>query len=377
MHPEPEFAEAHASLGDVLLEHGEFEQAVASYEEALALKPGLFATRLNLASARINLSTLLARQGRLEAALDGLRKVLALHPDNSDAYGNIGAMLLDQGRFDEVIAVGRRALSIRPDSARAHEVMGRAYHHKGDLEEAANCYRGAVELGTTNASIPHFLAAVTGENVGPVPKAAVVSLFERYAPRFDAHLIGELGYTTPMLMRDAIGRLTHDRRFQHALDLGCGTGLVGASFRDIVGEIIGVDLSARMLEQAGRRAMYANLHLDEIVDWLEHAAANRRIFDIVLSADVFIYVGNLDPVFEGVRAVLAGGGLFVFSVEYLAQGSCKLLPTGRFGHSVAYIRKLASTHGLQIELVEPIDLRRDLGEMIPGTIFVLQRPEPS
>jgi predicted TPR repeat methyltransferase len=80
-------------------------------------------------------------------------------------------------------------------------------------------------------------------------------------------------------------------------------------------------------------------------------------------------------VFKGVRAILAAGGLFVFSVEHLAQGSFELLPSGRFAHSVSYMRDLASTHGFMIELFEQVDLRKESNAMIVGTIFVLKRPE--
>jgi predicted TPR repeat methyltransferase len=90
---------------------------------------------------------------------------------------------------------------------------------------------------------------------------------------------------------------------------------------------------------------------------------------------VFIYVGNLEPVFKAVRAILAGGGLFVFSVEHLAQGSFKLLPTGRFAHSVSYIRELASAYGFTIEVSEQVDLRKGRNGMIAGRVFLLKCPE--
>ena len=139
-------------------------------------------------------------------------------------------------------------------------------------------------------------------------------------------------------------------------------------------EIDGVDLSPKMLEQASRKQIYSKLDCDEIVAWLERAAAESLTFDIVLSADVFVYVGNLEPAFKATRRILADNGLFVFSVEHLAQGSFELLPTGRYAHSTSYVRELAPRHGLVIELSEQVNLRKERNVMIGGTIFVLARP---
>jgi predicted TPR repeat methyltransferase len=220
------------------------------------------------------------------------------------------------------------------------------------------------------------LAALTGKDAGPIPKATVTDVFDECALRFDAVLVGTLGYSAPRLMREVVGRLIHPgQRFKHALDLGCGTGLIGAHFRDIVDQIDGVDLSPKMLEQARRREIYGGLHLEEIVVWLERAAAESLSFEIVLSADVFIYVGNLGPAFKAVRAILADGGLFVLSVEDLARGSFELLPTGRYAHGASYVRELASTYGFTIELAEQVELRKESSGVIVGTIFALKLPE--
>jgi predicted TPR repeat methyltransferase len=183
-----------------------------------------------------------------------------------------------------------------------------------------------------------------------------------------------LEYSVPKSMREAVDRLTrNNRQFQHALDLGCGTGLIGERFRDLVAEIDGVDLSPKMLEQARRKQIYSKLDCDEIVAWLQRTAAESLSFDLVLSADVFVYVGNLEPAFNAVGAILADKGLFVFSVEHLAQGSFELLPTRRYAHSESYVRELASRHGFIIEVSQQVNVRKERGVIVPGTIFVLTR----
>ena len=126
-----------------------------------------------------------------------------------------------------------------------------------------------------------------------------------------------------------------------------------------------------MLEQASRRGIYRRLHLSEIVEWLDQASRDSMVFDLILSADVFIYIGDLKPVFAAVRPLLISGGLFVFSVEHLAHGSVELRSNGRYAHSVEYVREMARAYHFKIEIYEEGDLRREVGEMIIGAAYVL------
>lgn len=365
---DPRCARAHLNRGNILLASARIEEAREAYQLAVVCDP-------HYAAAYFNLGNLNCRAREYEQALRNYGIAIRIKPDFADAFVAMGNALDDLGRTAEAIESYQRALAICPNYAEVHFNLGLLAMNKGELTEAADRYEKAIDLGTTNPMASYLLAAWSGEDVGPIPGASVTSLFDDYASRFDTHLVGALGYSTPKLMREAVGRLTRDeRRFQHALDLGCGTGLIGAHFKDIVAEIDGVDLSPKMLEQARRTQIYSKLDCDEIVAWLGRAAAESLTFDIVLSADVFIYVGNLEPAFKATRRILDDNGLFVFSVEHLAQGSFELLPTARYAHSTSYVRELASRHGFVIELSEQVNLRKERNVMIGGTIFVLTRP---
>jgi predicted TPR repeat methyltransferase len=365
---DPRCARAHLNRGNILLASARIEEARAAYQLAVACDQ-------HYAAAYFNLGNLNCRAGEYEQALRNYGIAGRIKPDFADAFVAMGNALDDLERTAEAIESYKRALAISPNYAEVHFNLGALATKKGELTEAADWYKKAIDLGSTNPMAIYLLAVWSGEDVGPMPGAAVASVFDDYASRFDTHLIGTLGYSIPKLMREAVGRLTrNERRFKHALDLGCGTGLIGEHFRDIVAEIDGVDLSPKMLEQASRKQIYGKLNCDEIVAWLERTAAESRAFDVVLSADVFIYVGNLEPAFKATSRILADDGLFVFSVEHLAQGSFVLLPTGRYAHSTSYVRELASRHGFLVELSEQVNLRKERNVMIGGTIFVLKRP---
>jgi predicted TPR repeat methyltransferase len=360
-------ARAHLNRGNILLAGARIEEARAAYQHAVACDP-------NYAAAYFNLGNLNYRVREYEQALRNYEIAVRIRPEFADAFVAMGNTLDDLGRTVEAIESYHRALAIRPDYAEVHFNLGVLAMKNGEAAKAADHYRKAIDLGTTNPMASYLLAAWSGQDVGPIPGVSVTSLFDDYAPRFDTHLVGTLGYSIPKLMREAVGRVTRNtRRFGHALDLGCGTGLIGEHFKDIVADIDGVDLSPKMLEQASRKHIYSKLHCDEIVAWLERSTAQSLTFDIVLSADVFIYVGNLEPTFKATSRILADNGLFVFSVEKLPRGSFELLPTGRYAQSTSYVRELASSHGFVIELAEQVNSRKEGNVMIEGTIFVLAR----
>jgi predicted TPR repeat methyltransferase len=158
-------------------------------------------------------------------------------------------------------------------------------------------------------------------------------------------------------------------RFESALDLGCGTGLCGPLVKSAVRRLDGVDLSPRMLEKARALGLY-----DQLVhgDLVEHLRSTRREYDLVLSADVFIYVGDLEPVFAEVSRVMKDGGVFCFSVEQAGDEQTVLLNTHqRYAHSERYVRELAARHGFDVLRMLRHAIREDQREAIPGLYFYL------
>ena len=122
------------------------------------------------------------------------------------------------------------------------------------------------------------------------------------------------------------------------LDLGCGTGLVGTAFRAQVDHLTGVDLAAGMIEQARRRSLYDRLETAELTAFLAAEVVAGRRYDLVLAADVLVYVRDLSPVVDAVRRVLAPRGLFAFTVETHAGEGVLLRESLRYAHGAACVR---------------------------------------
>ncbi len=95
-------------------------------------------------------------------------------------------------------------------------------------------------------------------------------------------------------------------------------------------------------------------------------------YDLVLAADVLIYAGELGMIFAVVVRRLAAGGLLVFSIGGLEEGTYERRPTGRYAQSDADIRGLAADHGLRVASCEAIVGRTENDRPIDGFLFALE-----
>jgi predicted TPR repeat methyltransferase len=204
-----------------------------------------------------------------------------------------------------------------------------------------------------------------------LPPAYLRALFDQYAPHYEQSLLGNLAYRAPALLRAAVDAACPSAGGSEAvLDLGCGTGLAGAVFRDRAGWLEGVDLSPQMLAAAARKKLYDRLSVHEIAAFL---AAPPRRYDLILAADVLVYMGALPPVFAAAAATLAPGGLFALTLQKSAGGSYALGPDQRYAHAPAYVGESAAAAGLTVLRLEEASYRTERAQPVPGLLAVLRR----
>lgn len=399
---QPDDAELHANLGNALRALGEAEAAVASYRRALELAPA--APQLHQALADLH-----SELDRPEAALPGYLRALELDPDNAVLHVDLGACLQRLGQADAAAARYRTALTLQPDLAQAHNNLGALHQARGELTAAAAGYRAALAAdpdlaeahrnlasvlaaaGDTQGALTHYAAALRLNpddaaaayqcaalrgDAAPdaAPAGYVAELFDQYAERFDTHLADELGYRVPQLLRELHADLAAGpdsaRGGLRVFDLGCGTGLSGLAFRDRAAHLAGVDLSPRMLDKARARGIYDALAVGEVVEALRGRAED---WDLLIAADVFVYLGDLTAVLQAAAAALRPGGVLLFSVERADGGHFMLGSAGRYAHTADYIRERAASAGLRLVAERAAVLRRNFGADVPGLLFALAR----
>jgi len=320
-----------------------------------------------------NLATVLRAQGELDRAEAQYRAAIDAKPDFAEAYGGLGNVLRDTGRLEESLEVYGKALDLNPAFVEAHVNLGNVQQGLGRYDEAAAHYEAALQQRPEDEETRFTLAAVRGESRGSAPAAYARNLFDSYAARFDEHLVADLQYRVPTLIRKAVDSVmdpgARPERLRVA-DLGCGTGLCAAAVADLAASIHGVDLAPKMVAKSRERGIYDEVVCGDIVPFLQQRPG---AFDLALAGDVFIYVGDMAPTLAALRTSLDAGGFFAFSVESQEDDGFSLLPTARFAHSAVYVERLAGVTGFSVSSRDDITVRIDRGHAIPGYLYVLRR----
>lgn len=284
----------------------------------------------------------------------------------------------------------------RDQVAELYTNMGIAEKKQGSFKNAQDFFIKSLEIKPTDGHALVQLASVSdADNVGDVVSSAreleleyVSALFDGYSSRFETELVDILQYKGHSLLyeslRNAFKRIRKSpASVKNVIDLGCGTGLLGALIADEMPWVIisGVDLSQRMVEISRERKskrgsnVYASVSNDDAANYL--STLERRSIDCVLASDVFIYIGDISNVLEEVSECLISGGMIGFTIESY-EGSNKdsglrLLPSGRFGHSRTYINEVAKSNGFEVLSWEECVLRHQGGTNVKGSSVILRK----
>jgi predicted TPR repeat methyltransferase len=144
-------------------------------------------------------------------------------------------------------------------------------------------------------------------------------------------------------------------------------------------QLVGVDLSVKMLSKARVRNIYHRLVHEDLLSMMLGESASS--YDVIIAADVLIYLGVLDKIVSEARRLLRDGGFFMFSVEALEAFSdevtsvedCagyKLTQSGRYLHSSNYLKKLAFTSGFEFLNLVSAQVRLEKGKPAMGWLVL-------
>lgn len=277
----------------------------------------------------------MAHLGDLPAAIEILQQALDLAPGWHAGWFRLGEYLKGAGALDEAAEAWSRAIAADPD-----DPLG------------AGINRDLIRPVPISESMPSKFVEL---------------LFDQYAPRFETSLVEKLDYRGPQLLLEAMQGAGLVRATR-ALDLGCGTGLMGALLRPHVDWLGGYDISQGMLSEAEAKADYDLLDKQDIAA----LALETDTYDLIVAADVFIYLGALERVIGWCVDALMPGGLLAFTVE-LGDAPVRLHETRRFSHSHAYVEGLLADAGFTTTQLAPAVLRKDRGQDVASLIVTARR----
>ena len=289
----------------------------------------------------------------------------------ADRRADFAEMLYASGEPAAAAELLLGALELAPQWAAGWFRLGEM-HEAAAPDRAAQAWSMALTLEPTDrlgAALKLQLIGKAPSATAP-PSAFVEMLFDHYAESFEESLVDKLGYRLPEFLDLAVRR-ARPGRFRLVLDLGCGTGLMGQRLRPIADRLEGYDISAAMLKQARAKGVYDLVAKADLQDF----SYARPKADLVVAADVFIYVGALDRVISRIAGLLAGDGLFAFSVETLVgEGGFALQPSRRYAHSHAYVGQVLAANGFSVLSMDPTVIRLDRSQPVEGLAVVAALP---
>jgi predicted TPR repeat methyltransferase len=313
------------------------------------------------------LGTALCEIGRYEEAIGSFLAVSRLKPDCDEIENKIGYAFASRGLFHPATIWFQRGWEKNPKCTKYLGFYGRALIETGCIKLAADVFEQWIKTEPDNPVVRHMSCALLGrDEITKAPADYIRTLFNDCAARFDATLF-KLKYCGPQLVVDVLQQVAAvpAQRWE-ILDAGCGTGLAGTALRPLARRLVGVDLSVGMLDQARQRNEYDELIEADMHDFLR---SQPRSFDVVTASDVLSYIGELSEYFQSVSQSLRPGGLTVVAVEALnGDRDYQLNPTGRFSHSLPYLRSVMDSSGLVVAHVREDVLRCESGNPVPGLV---------
>ena len=375
------------------------DEAIASLERCIAIAP-------DAPAPQFTLGKLLAQNGALDRAAEHFEASIQAGPDNAQAWLALAHTRLRLGHAPR--AERAFAAALERGAPQAEALIGLAHaleaqgcwqqafavlepHHQDPSidsqlirlmvqhasPEQTKAYLAQVLIRTPgHVQAAHLLGGLEqSAQTARASDAYVRALFDGYASRYDAHMTEQMGYVVHKLLAQRVlelGPISSTKPAPpHVLDLGCGTGLLGAELAGYA--LTGVDLSQRMLDLA-RGRNYQRLVCAEIGGFLSDCEGDA--FDVIVAADTVIYFGDVSEIMQQSARVLRPGGWLIFNAETPSLSSSsgfEQTPVGRYGHETGYLERLAREVGLVKISTQAIIPRREAGVAMTGILFSAQR----
>ena len=156
--------DAYNNLGQILVDTGQIDDAIAAYHTAVTLQPNSAVFHYNLGAA------LHLHKKDRAAAEHSYRQAIARNQDFTAALSNLGTLMLDEERWSEAKVFLERALALSPGDSKTLNSLGLAQLSLKDEEGALSSFKKAIELSEYPAAYGNLgvLLENRGDNEGAV-----------------------------------------------------------------------------------------------------------------------------------------------------------------------------------------------------------------
>jgi predicted TPR repeat methyltransferase len=357
--PIPEMEGDPIEAAEAMIASGRAGEAISALRARLAAGRGG-------ALAQVTLIKALLAAKDVPGALAEAREAAGLHGQVAPVLVALGEALLAAQQLPTAIAEFQRALRLDPGNARARELTAQAWLAAGEAGKALEMLDALDETPERDALRRQAQAIRQASRSDP---GYVRHLFDQFSADYDARMREHLHYAAPEILLGLAAMVMPGRERIRILDLGCGTGLAGETFKKLAARLDGVDLSPAMIEKARARDIYHHLAIADLESALREAGP---AYDLILAADTLVYLGDLAPVFQAAARRLAPDGFFLFTVEK-AETGFELGPKRRWRHGEAYLRETAQAAGFSVAGLMQAAPRHEASRPVEGFAVALTK----
>ncbi len=358
----PQSSMIHFNMGLAYFDLGDFEAAAEHYDTASQESP-------TDPDIHYNRGLNLRRLSKQKEATLAFSQAIKQGDKSTDTLYNMALCHQDMNEFESAASLYEMVLTGDPEHQSTLNNYAYLSHKTDDLKKAVHLYKRLLQLNPEHTAARHMLDALLGITPDNAPLDYIESVFDGYAESFEEKLLKDLHYRTPTELIRFYREQFPDIQDRKCLDLGCGTGLAGKAFSAACSELTGVDISDKILKVAAEKNLYKQLMKDEILHFLN---TTEETFDLIIAADVFTYMGNLEALFKACHQQSNSDATLCFSVEESTTEPFTLKETGRFGHSHKYIEAVCEKTGWTMLSSQQSKLRKDKNKWISGYLFILQ-----
>lgn len=158
--PPETVAELHSKLGNTCMVRGDLELAAANYKAALRLVPGLTACWCNLGNIHV-------QTGKPQDAIAYYLEALKLDPRHWATRSNLVQALTATKQYIIAKALLLELLGERPQEAALHHQLGKVHYELEEVQDAITCFEQATALNPRDADSLYWIGGIkqrSGDN---------------------------------------------------------------------------------------------------------------------------------------------------------------------------------------------------------------------
>lgn len=221
----------------------------------------------------------------------------------------LGLYHMDNGNINDAKLRFMLVVRLKPELALAHYHLARCYLFNLNFNKARAEFEAALALNSNMVKaryrldlLDHSLSKLY------IPVKVTKEDYNTLSKNYENYMLEQHGYQAPELLVTEMEEFIKDT--DKVLDIGCGTGLVGASLiqRISVKSLTGLDISTKMLELAKALKIGDDLVYNDVKEIDFHNLESiQEKFDVITACMSFGYANNLASIFQGLNNLSVKG----------------------------------------------------------------------